>query len=100
MAKGTIGKQKVIEQIAKAFGKDFIGEVDKKIYVWTEENGERIQIALTLTCPKKPVKTVDDNSDWDFSEDEIKTVPTPVVIPEITSEEKEKVADLMKKLGL
>ncbi len=100
MARGAIGKQKVIEQIAKAFGEDFIGEVDKKVYVWTEENGERIQIALTLTCPKTPVVTDNDTGDWDFSESEIKTAPTPIVIPEITSEEKEKVADLMKKLGL
>ena len=33
MAKGAIGKQNVIQKIAEAFGKDFIGEHDKKIYV-------------------------------------------------------------------
>ena len=51
MAKGTIGKQNVINKIKQAFGADYIGEYDKKIYVWTTENGERIQIALSLTCP-------------------------------------------------
>ena len=55
MAKGTIGKQNVINKIKAAFGADFIGEYDKKIYVWTQENGERIQIALSLTCPKVQV---------------------------------------------
>ena len=35
MAKGTIGKQNVINKIKQAFGADFIGEYDKKIYVWT-----------------------------------------------------------------
>ena len=37
MAKGTIAKQAVIAKLADAFGKDFIGEHDKKIYVWTPE---------------------------------------------------------------
>ena len=46
MAKGAIGKQNVINKIQQAFGADYIGEYDKKIYVWTQENGERIQIAL------------------------------------------------------
>ena len=50
MAKGAIGKQNVIKKIQTAFGADFIGEYDKKIYVYTQENGERIQIALSLTC--------------------------------------------------
>ena len=41
MAKGTIAKQNVINKIAQTFGADYIGEVDKKIYVWAEENGEK-----------------------------------------------------------
>ena len=57
MAKGAIGKQLVTNKIAEAFGEDYIGEVDKKLYVWTVENGERIQIALALTCPKNPIET-------------------------------------------
>ena len=52
MAKGAVAKQAVINRIAEAFGTDFIGEVDKKVYVWATENGERVQIAMALTCPK------------------------------------------------
>lgn len=104
MAKGAIAKQEVIEKIASAFGTDFIGEVDKKVYVWAEENGEKIQIAIALTCPKTPVAVSNQmpqtsSGDWDFSDDAV-TTPTPIERAEITPEEKAKVADLMAKLGL
>lgn len=104
MAKGAIAKQEVIEKIASAFGEDFIGEVDKKIYVWSEENGERVQVAIALTCPKVPVNIgnsmpTNDLGDWDFSDDAV-TTPTPIERAEITPEEKAKVADLMSRLGL
>ena len=104
MAKGTIGKQNVINKIKQAFGADFIGEYDKKIYVWTTENGERIQIALSLTCPKTPVSISDNPTTGDFNfEDD---APNVVVAAgayqpaEITKEERERVNDLMKRLGL
>ena len=104
MAKGTIGKQNVINKIKQAFGADFIGEYDKKIYVWTTENGERIQIALSLTCPKVPVAISDNPTTGDFNfEDD---APNVVVAAgayqpaEITKEERERVNDLMKRLGL
>ena len=104
MAKGTIGKQNVINKIKQAFGADFIGEYDKKIQVWTTENGERIQIALSLTCPKVPVAISDNPTTGDFNfEDD---APNVVVAAgayqpaEITKEERERVNDLMKRLGL
>ena len=104
MAKGTIGKQNVINKIKQTFGADYIGEYDKKIYVWTTENGERIQIALSLTCPKVPVAISDNPTTGDFNfEDD---APNVVVAAgayqpaEITKEERERVNDLMKRLGL
>jgi hypothetical protein len=53
--KGTVAKAKIIETIKKALGADFIGEIDKKVYVWADDGGERIQVALSLTCPKVPI---------------------------------------------
>lgn len=106
MAKGAIGKQEVISRIASAFGTDYIGEVDKKVYVWANENGEKIQIAISLTCPKNPVEVATsgipetDNGDWDFSDDAVVTKPVIAAKAEITQEEKDKVADLMARLGL
>ena len=104
MARGAIGKQNVINKIKQAFGADFIGEYDKKLYVWTTENGERIQIALSLTCPKVPVAISDNPTTGDFNfEDD---APNVVVAAgayqpaEITKEERERVNDLMKRLGL
>ena len=55
MAKGTIAKESVVLKIREAFGADFIGEVDKKVYLWAKENGEKVQIALSLSCPKNPI---------------------------------------------
>ena len=104
MAKGTIGKQNVINKIKAAFGADYIGEYDKKIYVWTQENGERIQIALSLTCPKVQVAVADAPATGDFNfEDD---APSIVVAAgayqpaEITDDERERVNDLIRKLGL
>ena len=104
MAKGAIGKQNVVQKIAEAFGKDFIGEHDKKIYVWTQENGERIQIAISLTCPKIMIDAMDAEmpeapaGDFDWSMD---TPAAPKAAPvEISQEEKDTVANLMAKLGL
>lgn len=104
MAKGTIGKQNVINKIKQAFGADFIGEYDKKIYVWTTENGERIQIALSLTCPKVQVAVSDAPvaGDFNFEDDAPSTVVAASAYQpaDITDEERSRVNDLMKKLGL
>lgn len=104
MAKGNIAKQVVIDKIHAAFGADFIGEYDKKIYVWAKENGENIQIAISLTCPKVPVEVTAApvTGDFNFEDD----TPSVVVAAgayqpaEITDEERARVNDLMIKLGL
>lgn len=105
MPKGTIAKQQVINKIQSVFGKDFIGEYDKKIFVWGQENGERVQIAISLTCPKVPVEisSAPITGDFNFEDD----APSNVVVAagayqpaEITDDERERVVDLMKKLGL
>ena len=103
MARGATAKLAVIEKIKQAFGNDFVGEVDKKVYVWADDGGERVQIALAMTCPKNPVGTVNTaelnyNTGIDFSNDD-----TVVVSPEkveISDAEKENVRNLMKRMGL
>lgn len=102
-AKGTIAKQKVAQKIAEIFGADFVGEIDKKLYLWSEENGEKIQVAISMTCPKNPIASAEfvaptpSNENWNF-EDMPQAIPTPKV--EITKEEEKNIADLMAKLGL
>lgn len=106
MAKGQIAKDTVEKRIQAAFGADYIGVFDKKIYVNAMENGEKVQVAISLTCPKVPILV--DNTvqvgDYNFEE------PTPVVITttaasaparaEITEDERANVAALMARLGL
>ena len=99
MAKGAQAKTEVIEKIKEAFGKDFIGEIDKKIYVWAQDPGERVQIAISLTCPKNPVEVVSaDGAGYDFSAPTI--AATQFTPAEFTEEEKNTINELMKALDL
>ena len=101
MAKGQEAKNLVIQKIREAFGQDFVGEFDKKVYVWSNENGERIQVALALTCPKIPVGVVNQTK-LDFTD----SAPIPEAAPvafepaEFTDQERKTVEQLMKELGL
>lgn len=107
MAKGAVAKENVTKIFAEAFGSNFIGEYDKKIYVWANDGGEMVQIAVSLTCPKNPIEVDTSVStatgDWDFSDTPKPAGPIAVANAapaEITAEEKANIADLMAKLGL
>lgn len=98
--KGSIAKEQIAKKMAEVFGADWIGERDKKYYLWANENGERIQIAISMTCPKTPVgeagASVDSNV-LNFEDGATAGGETQV---EITVDEKKNVADLMARLGL
>lgn len=96
MARGNEAKNQVIQIIKEAFGSNFIGEIDKKIYVEAFENGEKVQVAISLTCPKTPVGRPTANSDLNF--EEMGEVASPSV--EFTQEERDTLATLMAKIGL
>ena len=103
MPRGTIAKEKVAEKIKAAFGTDYIGVFDKKIYLWADDGGERVQIALTATCPKVMIETVNTkdlnyNVGRDFTADD--TVPVAPENVEISDEERENVRKLMQRMGL
>ena len=93
MAKGSEAKEYVIRKIKETFGEDFVGEQDKKIYVWGQEGGEKIQIAISLTCTKNPIGNFNFEEKEKIFEEENKVV-------EITEEEKIKIDELMKRLGI
>lgn len=106
-AKGQASKDWVSQKIIEAFGDAYAGTYDKKIYVWGNEGGEKIQVAISLTCPKSPVEfgeaapMTDAHGDWDFSggvkeNTTVKNAP----VAEITEEEKENLAQLLAKYGL
>ena len=104
MAKGTTAKINVVKTLQKAFGADYIGEGDKKYYVWADDGGERVQIAISLTCPKIYLEVEDSapapsfpNEGIDFEASAPPQEAPPLVI---TPEEDAKLEELMKKLGL
>lgn len=89
MAKGNIAKQNIENKIKEVFGADYIGIFDKKLYLWADDGGERVQVALTMTCPKVFVR-----------------VDTPTETPdefqpaEITQQEQDNLKMLIERLGL
>lgn len=103
MAKGSAAKAAIIEKIKTLYGKDYIGESNNKHYVWEEEDGGKIQIAISLTCPKNPIGTVDMSSAFgdgiDFTA-EPTVAPTKFEPAEITQEEQDNLKALMERLGL
>ena len=107
MAKGSNAKVIVENKIKEAFGNDFIGVADKKIYVWADDEGERVQIAISMTCPKTgiaggdPIAATDnDPGDWNFEDSPSGVTATPFEPAEVSAEEQAKINDLMTRLGL
>lgn len=106
MARGNEAKSKVIQKMAEAFGDDWIGQVDSKYYVWSKEDGERIQIAVALTCPKNPVAVPGSESPKADAGMNFATM-TEAEVPhgrpttaEISESERANIQELMKRLGL
>lgn len=96
-AKGTVAKENLIKRFATAVGSDYIGTEDgKKYYFWSIENGERIQVAITLTVPKTPIAAQSDNISF---EDNVTAVNTKGNA-QMDEDEKATLERLMKELDL
>lgn len=101
-AKGTVAKEKVTKIIADAFGADYVGEFDKKLYIWVDDGGNRIQVSIALTCPKV-YRGVEETSspEINFDDDEMPEAAAGSFTPvDITKEEQDTLASLMERLGL
>lgn len=101
-AKGQTAKQRVAEILAKTFGEDYIGEFDRKYYIWANDGNEKVQIAIALTCPKV-YRGIEETSptalNFDDDDDEGST-GTKFKPAEISQEEEDTLKILMEKLGL
>jgi hypothetical protein len=102
MAKGALAKDRVLSKLQETFGSDVIGIYDKKLYVWAQDEGEKVQIAISLTCPKNPVAVTTPTvaGGFDFSGDNEVVAPSTFVPAEITQEEEDNLARMMERLGL
>lgn len=100
MAKGQIAKDNVVKKIIQAFGNDYIGEFDKKHYVWEKDGSEKVQIAIALTCPKV-YRGIEETAPTalNFDDDEV-SMGTTFKPVDITQEEQDTLEALMSKLGL
>ena len=103
MAKGAIAKQNVVAKLKEVFKDDYIGENANKHYVWANDGAEKVQIAISLTCPKTPIGAVDMSSAFgdgmDFEATPV-VAQTTFVPAEITEQETQTIADMMAALGL
>lgn len=105
MARGQIAKAEIIKKILNNFEGSFLYNDGKEIRIPIQENGEDIQIKVTLTAAKENVVVggenalpgeVETNSTIEFKD--VKTEEPNIVVP--TTQEKQNVSDLLRALGL
>lgn len=103
MARGSQAKLIIANKIKELYGSDYVGESGGKYYIYENDGGEKVQIAISLTCPKNPIGTVDMSSAFsdgiDFAAAPA-AAPVKVAPTEITEEEKANLAAMMASLGL
>lgn len=97
-SKGSIAKQNIQAKLKEVFGEDFIGEIDKKVYLWADDGGQKVQIALAMTCPKNPVGPV--SADMTNAADGTIFSNSTGDPREVTEEEKQNLRDLMARLNI
>lgn len=103
-ARGSIAKSEVVKKIIDAFGDSYIGEFSGKHYIWANDGGQKVQIAIALTCPKTNVgdATSDRTSNvLDFENMSAADVGSATRRNvEITEDEKAHIQKLMAELNL
>lgn len=93
MARGQQSKNIVAQKILETFPGSFAYEKELRIPI--QEDGELIQIKVTLTAAK-----VNIDAGGSSAIPEAKSVDTSPAALQITEEEKKEVVDLIKTLGL
>lgn len=102
MARGQELKKEISNKILEIFPNSFLYNDGKEIRICGQENGEEIQIKVTLTAAKENVYSGQDNAipgttaELNFENNSI----TEQNIIEPTNEEKENVKRLMETFGL
>lgn len=103
-AKGSILKQQIAEKILTTFPGSFLYNDGKEIRINGTENGEILQIKISMTCAKVAVEGRDDNvlpGEKTAAIADTKSAGTNEKVPqEPTAEEKERLTTLLNKLGL
>lgn len=99
--KGAQARERVIKTIQQAFGENFVGINDKKLYVnQAEDDGAIYQFAIAITMPKNRIEKYSSNA---IPENVVGEVdPTVVELKKdvISQEEIDIVDQLLKDLGI
>ena len=106
MARGQASKLEITKKILSTFDGAFLYNDGKEIRIPTVEDGEEIQVKVTLTAAKENVIPGDDNAlpgektIINKQEEGINFNQTEKKVIEPTEEEKQNVRDLLNALGL
>lgn len=99
--KGEIARATVQKKIAETFGEDFIGLIDKNLYVWVTDGGaDKVQMKITLTMPKVQVAADAAEPEMSGGAWETATSKQEKCPHAPTTEDQNKIDELMNKLGL
>lgn len=106
-AKGSVAKQEIFDKILEVFEGSFFYNNGKEVRIPWEEDGNEVQIKVTLTCAKENVSadgasttvTPSAKKSNSTSENTEKVAPAASLV-EPTQEEKENVEALLNALGL
>lgn len=96
--KGSVAKATIEEKLKSLYTTDYIGKEGNKIYVWESDGAEKVQIAITLTCPKIQLDIPQPGATLEgYTADGIASASGN---KEITEEEKSKLEAMLEKLNL
>ena len=98
--KGSVAKTNVENKIKEVFGSDFVGTADRKLYVWADDGGQKVQIAISLTCPKVGIDVDAQESNSFVQGSGIVGSYSGEPVVEMTAEEEQNIQTLIERLGL
>ena len=108
MARGTESKSYITKKILETFEGSFLYNDGKEIRIPLKEDGEIVQIKVTLTCAKTNVSTEDStpaefkaapaaDNELNFEDSQISVTPATV---NTTPEERANIARLVEKFNI
>lgn len=94
--RGDTAKQYIVDTIIKAFGDDYLGTQDKKLFIKANDGNEFVQIAISLTMPKTPIAATETNCAFEQDHPSVAAPPSM----ELSEDDKAAVTRLMEQLGI
>lgn len=101
--KGSISKEEVFNKLLEVFPNSFMYNDNKECRINMIEDGEPVQIKVTLTAAKAPVECGEDKALPGEEPTKSPAAEVSAAAPasiELTEEEKQNVSDLMAALNL